>query len=276
MRIENYQRNIYDREYLKLPKKFQGFEIWRLGYIKRMFAELAVIPNDRLLDVGVGGTGYTVIASSSAGSYSVGTDISEVACARATDYAAQCGVSALAHFVTCSATHLPFQDAAFSKVISNAVLEHVEDDDVALDELGRVSRNGGRVLVCVPNTYMTMAWPLALLNIINHRRVGHLRHYASTDLVTRGARRGLRAIDVTFHAHVIKIVQTVLAMVFPAGRRPVSRVWWFLERKDLDAKSDVSGMNVTVTFEKVVITPFGVISTGPATTPAQDMHRSGS
>ena len=273
MKTEDCQRQLYDREYTTLPHAFRGFENWRLGYIKRMFADLAVAPEDTLLDVGVGGTGFTVIAAGSAGSYGVGTDISEVACARARDYATQCGVSSRVHLVTCSATHLPFRSSAFSKVISNAVLEHVEDDDAALDELGRVASDSGRVLVCVPNSYMFMAWPLAVLNLVNDRRVGHLRHYASTDLIARGARRGLRAIDVTFHAHVIKIVQTVLAMAIPAVRNPTSRVWWHLERKDLGAKGDPSGMNVTVTFEKVAIAPAGGPRTGPATTPTRDMHR---
>ena len=148
MKTENRQRQLYDREYATLPQAFRGFENWRLGYIQRMFAELAVVPEDILLDVGVGGTG-------------------------------------------------------FSKVISNAVLEHVEDDDVAFDELGRASESSGRVLVCVPNSYMFMAWPLALLNLVNDRRVGHLRHYASTDLIAREARRRLQTIYVTFHAHVI-------------------------------------------------------------------------
>ena len=272
MKTEDRQRQLYDREYTTLPQAFRGFENWRLGYIKRMFANLALAPEDTLLDVGVGGTGFTVIAAGSAGMYGIGTDISEVACACARAYATQCGVSSRVHLVTCSATHLPFRGGAFSKVISNAVLEHVEDDDVAFDELGRVTESSGRVLVCVPNSYMFMAWPLALLNLVNDRRVGHLRHYAPTDLIARGARRGLQTIDVTFHAHVIKIVQTALAIAIPAVRNPTSRAWWHLENKDLGAKGGPSGMNVTVTFEKVATAPAVGAGIGPATTPTRGMH----
>ena len=43
--------------------------------------------------------------------------------------------------------------------------------------------------------------------------------------------------------------------------------------KDLGAKGDPFGMNVTVTFEKVAIAPAGGPSTGPATTPTRDTHR---
>lgn len=273
MRIEDTQRNLYDREYATLPKRFRGFENWRLSYVRRIFSELAVVPEDQLLDVGVGGTGFTVIASALGGTFSVGTDISHVACVKARDYAMQSGASPRSHFVNSSATLLPFREASFSKIISNAVLEHLEDDDLALDELSRVASPRGRVLICVPNSYMFMALPLAILNLWNDRRVGHLRHYASTDLVSRGARRALRAIDVTFHAHVIKIVQAVIAMVIPAVRNPASRVWWHLERMDLDAKGDPSGMNVTVTFEKVAIAPAGGATSAAAIAPTQDMNR---
>lgn len=44
MRIEDTQRNLYDREYATLPKRFRGFENWRLSYVRRIFSELAVVP----------------------------------------------------------------------------------------------------------------------------------------------------------------------------------------------------------------------------------------
>lgn len=250
MKIKDYQKYYYNSEYLTLPIVFYGFENWRISYIKRIFAALKMADEDLLLDVGVGGTGFTVISAALRGVFSVGTDISEVACVRAREYAYQTGTSPRAHFLVSSATHLPFRDEVFSKVISNAVLEHVEDDDLALDELERVSQREGRLLICVPNSYMFMAWPLAIINLWNDRRVGHLRHYASSDLVSRGARRGLETVDVTFHAHSVKIIQTVFARLFAPVRNPTSRVWWYFEQIDLGRKSDPSGMNVSVTFRK--------------------------
>ena len=250
MNIKESQKNYYNDEYSTLPTVFYGFENWRISYVKRIFAALNVVGEDLLLDVGVGGTGFTVISAALSGIFSVGTDISEVACLRAREYAYQTGASPRAHFLVSSATHLPFRSDVFSKVISNAVLEHVEDDDLAFDELGRISRDDGRVLICVPNSYMFMAWTMAFLNLWNDRRVGHLRHYASTDLVSRGARRGLEAIDVTFHAHSVKLVQMICSRLFESVRKPTSRLWWYFERVDLEGKADPSGMNVTVTFAK--------------------------
>ena len=48
---------------------------------------------------------------------------------------------------------LPFADNSFDFVLSNEVLEHVEDDSVAMAEMVRVARPGGRVLIFCPNRW---------------------------------------------------------------------------------------------------------------------------
>jgi SAM-dependent methyltransferase len=47
-------------------------------------------------------------------------------------------------------TSLPFADAAFDLVCALDIVEHVEDDDAALDELSRVAKPGAAVLISVP------------------------------------------------------------------------------------------------------------------------------
>ena len=46
---------------------------------------------------------------------------------------------------------LPFPDAYFSSVISNSVLEHIEDLDVVIKEIARVTKPNGNFIFCVPN-----------------------------------------------------------------------------------------------------------------------------
>jgi SAM-dependent methyltransferase len=46
---------------------------------------------------------------------------------------------------------LPFADAAFDFVLSHEVLEHVQDDRLAMREIARVLRAGGRLALFVPN-----------------------------------------------------------------------------------------------------------------------------
>ncbi|MBT3583419.1 MAG: methyltransferase domain-containing protein [Halobacteriovoraceae bacterium] len=45
---------------------------------------------------------------------------------------------------------LPFKDSSFDKVISNSVLEHVENPTEVFSEMVRVTRPGGRIFLSVP------------------------------------------------------------------------------------------------------------------------------
>jgi demethylmenaquinone methyltransferase/2-methoxy-6-polyprenyl-1,4-benzoquinol methylase len=52
------------------------------------------------------------------------------------------------HFVAGDALRLPFRDGAFDAVTISFGLRNVADPDAALRELGRVTRPGGRLVVC--------------------------------------------------------------------------------------------------------------------------------
>lgn len=54
-------------------------------------------------------------------------------------------------FLDCRVEALPFRDGCFDLVVSNNVLEHVDDVARALLEMYRVTAPGGRLLHCCPN-----------------------------------------------------------------------------------------------------------------------------
>lgn len=47
--------------------------------------------------------------------------------------------------------HLPFPDGFFGSVISNSVLEHIEELEPVLEEISRVTRPKAKFVFCVPN-----------------------------------------------------------------------------------------------------------------------------
>ena len=49
--------------------------------------------------------------------------------------------------------NLPFPDDTFDFVFSNEVIEHVADDKIAMAEMVRVTRQGGRILIFCPNRW---------------------------------------------------------------------------------------------------------------------------
>jgi SAM-dependent methyltransferase len=47
--------------------------------------------------------------------------------------------------------HLPYADSTFDLILSHEVLEHVADDRLAVCEMARVMKPGGRAIIFVPN-----------------------------------------------------------------------------------------------------------------------------
>lgn len=56
-----------------------------------------------------------------------------------------------ADFVQADAARLPFRNGTFDAVIANHCLEHMDDADGVLREIGRVARRGGALYIAVPD-----------------------------------------------------------------------------------------------------------------------------
>ena len=96
---------------------------------------------------------------------------------------------------------LPFPDATFDCVITSEVLEHVWADTVAIAELVRVLRPGGRMAVTVPTR-----WPERVCWALNHRYHdqpgGHIRIYRQHELEQKLEAAGLY-LRGSHHAHAL-------------------------------------------------------------------------
>ena len=102
---------------------------------------LTLRPGERVLDVGAG-TGVSTAELAQSGAYAVGTDISLGMLA--TGRRSRTHVPLLAG----DALALPFPDCAFDAVTISFALRNVADPDAALREFLRVTRPGGRLVVC--------------------------------------------------------------------------------------------------------------------------------
>jgi SAM-dependent methyltransferase len=115
---------------------------------------LALDRGERVLDVGCGPglLAQAMAGAVGAGGAVCGVDVSEplLAYARqhASDHAsAHPGSAAAIDYRHADATALPLPDATFDVVVSTQVLEYVAEVDVALAEIFRVLRPGGRVAI---------------------------------------------------------------------------------------------------------------------------------
>ena len=111
--------------------------IWRSMVVQAVHAG----PGERVLDLAAG-TGTSSAPFAEAGAFVVPCDFSlgmlEVGKRRQPHLP----------FVAGDALHLPFRDAAFDAVTISFGLRNVQDVDVALREMLRVTRPGGRLVIC--------------------------------------------------------------------------------------------------------------------------------
>jgi 2-polyprenyl-3-methyl-5-hydroxy-6-metoxy-1,4-benzoquinol methylase len=160
------------------------------------FDRLRIGPGFRVLDVGCGTGRHTCAASRRDRVIAVGLDINFDDIREAGErlrYEAALGVQAgVGATLVADITCLPFKDQAFDVVICSEVLEHIPEEDRAINELARVVKQGMHLVVSVPR-YLPERICWALSADYYRANGGHIRIYRKKDLVRRleeaGARR---------------------------------------------------------------------------------------
>lgn len=107
-------------------------------------------------------------------------------------------------FLLADARGLPFASGTFDAVVSFDVIEHIEDDKAAVDEIFRVCKRGGFLLLGTPNRLRLSNRLYALIG----RRVTypyclssetiHLREYIMTELINLVQSSGFRILKYIY------------------------------------------------------------------------------
>ena len=101
------------------------------------------------------------------------------------------------------ALRLPFPDNTFDRIIASEVLEHVSDDQVALDEILRVLKPGGTVAATVPSWLPEkICWALSDEYHAPFVEGGHVRIYTAAELRSRMRQAGLEP-GTSHRAHAL-------------------------------------------------------------------------
>ncbi|HEX2294113.1 MAG TPA: class I SAM-dependent methyltransferase [Actinomycetota bacterium] len=170
------------------------------------FDRFAVGPGVRVLDVGCG-MGRHTFEALRRGADVVAADLDGDALDAVREMAGAMAVEGQAPpearlvAVRADARALPFAAGSFDRVVASETLEHIADDSVAMAEIARVLRPGGRAVVTVPRWWPeAVCW--ALSREYHSNEGGHVRIYRTPELKRRLRDTGLR-VDGVHHAHAL-------------------------------------------------------------------------
>jgi len=145
-----------------------------------------------------------------------------------------------ARVIVCAAGEwLPYPDRTFDAILSNEVIEHVQDDRAAVAEMARVLRPGGRLLVFCPNRWYPVEthgiyWRgryifgnIPLVNYLpdawRNRLAPHVRAYTG-----RGLRRLLDGLPLRLvtHTRIFGGYDNLIHRYGPLGRVMRAMLQW--------------------------------------------------
>lgn len=120
-------------------------------------------------------------------------------------------------FVQIGLRSLPFRDSAFDLVVCLDYLEHVDDDDGVLAEVGRILKPGGRFVLITPHTggffMLQKVRPMVGLKLefYGHKREG----YSRPELEAKLRKAGLRpAGHITYARFFTELLELVLNALY--------------------------------------------------------------
>jgi len=203
---------------------------------RKIINELNLKEGDRIIDIGCGDGFYLYLLSNLPIKLNlVGFDYDQIVLTNARKNLASKKIK----LVQGSATDMPFKSGEFAKAIMTEVLEHIDDDEKALNEVFRILKPKGVLFLTVPNYRFPFLWdPInwLLQNIFGTHIEGtgflagiwarHLRLYKKEDLERIIKKSGFK-IEVTeqlttrslpFNHHLVNLVARLLYDVKPSSK----------------------------------------------------------
>jgi ubiquinone/menaquinone biosynthesis C-methylase UbiE len=179
------EQNVY-QQFAELERDHWWFRGRRAVYGNLLKSSLGGEPPGRVLDLGCGLGGF-LPSLHQIGFETFGADMDQ-------DSLRYCHERGFTQCSEVDCYRLPYPDDSFDWVTMFDVLEHIEDDAKVLNEVSRVLKPGGSVMISVP------AYQFLYAN--NDRVAQHYRRYTRGDVERVFQRAGL-TVDRNTHSNVL-------------------------------------------------------------------------
>lgn len=182
-------------------------EPWQSSYVKR-FLENITIPSGAVVFESGTGSGYMAIELAKRGYKVIASDLTEKSIIRLNNIVRSLNLNDKVLCIVANAVNLPIKSESTSIFISNAVLEHIEDEAKAINEVNRILIKGGEIMLTVPISYKYLNPLLLPVNYIHDKLIGHLRRYSKEDLNVKFTRN--KIYKVLYTGHTLKVIKIIL------------------------------------------------------------------
>jgi ubiquinone/menaquinone biosynthesis C-methylase UbiE len=172
----------------------------------RLIRQMKMTPDAAVIDVGTS-TGANLRMLRDEGFLNVqGVDLSPEA-------QRYCESKGLGHVRLGSILELPYQDDSFDLALATDVIEHVDRDELALAEIQRVLRPGGRAIITVP-AFMSLWGPQDVV-------AEHKCRYRKRQLLDRISRSRLETLDSYYFNYLLFVPILVARKLLRLFRVPI-------------------------------------------------------
>jgi ubiquinone/menaquinone biosynthesis C-methylase UbiE len=211
-----------------------------------VLAALQPLSTDRMLDVGCG-SGRFAIKMAPLVAHVTGVDLTDAMLDQARRAQAEAKIANVL-WRQCDVTELPFDDATFDIVSSQAMLHHVASPSRVIAEMRRVCKPGGRIIVVDMTPKPSKAAALNAIEIL--RDPSHANAITNAELRAIGTDLGIPEIAVREYESRISL-EAVLKTSFP-DTVTLDRIRR-LYRIDAESGSDALGMGAQIEDDQVVV-----------------------
>lgn len=208
---------------------------WQKTYIDRIKKEFLGknYKEKTLIDI-ASGSGYVAVEMARIGLSVIATDLTPEAIKNLNKYKKQFSLSNL-KTIKCYAEKIPLPDKSVDFIVANAILEHIPDEQKAINEWKRILRPHGIMFITVPLKLRYIYPFLWLINYVHDKKIGHLRRY---DKETLEKKFKLPVKSVYYSGHLIKVFGIIVSFFLKNSKYDI-----FFENQDKKTERRCYGAN---------------------------------